>query len=510
MIPQNLQTIFSMSLFNIFKTGNALIDAVITTMMFSALNYMMNHMELFSIYNIMNYLNFDTLYSIYKTRNTIILEGDRIKHICSYDGTPTISNTFSNTFKALLNDIISNMNINNSIYKITEITDPKSKLINESYSSDYISYLISQPHKFVINIPLEIFGQISCVIETCEENKVKCSMNKITIEMFSYKSTIPEMKKFLNELTEKFISDISDKRINQKFIYDIKTVKNDSNSENCWTEHEFQTTRSFDNMFFDGKCEFLKKIDFFMKNKDWYYKMGIPYSIGIGLHGPPGTGKTSLIKSLAKYTNRHIINISLKMIKTRAQLRDFYYEMTYNNLNKFGSITFDQKIIVMEDIDCLGDIVFKRDIEVKHLPKTIITKSDSVSNIIVDNKLIDSPIKIINEDPITLDDILNLWDGIRETPGRILIISSNHYHKLDDALTRNGRIDIALEMSYVSKQTIAEMYQHFFRCEIEQDVLLLFPEKKYTPANIMNMYINSNFSQDTFVEYLTGKVNILI
>jgi hypothetical protein len=35
------------------------------------------------------------------------------------------------------------------------------------------------------------------------------------------------------------------------------------------------------------------------------------------------------------------------------------------------------------------------------------------------------------EDPITLDDIFNLWDGIKETPGRILGISSNHYDKLD-------------------------------------------------------------------------------
>jgi len=44
------------------------------------------------------------------------------------------------------------------------------------------------------------------------------------------------------------------------------------------------------------------------------------------------------------------------------------------------------------------------------------------------------------------DDILNAWDGIIETPGRILIISSNHYEKLDPALVRPGRIDITLEL----------------------------------------------------------------
>jgi SpoVK/Ycf46/Vps4 family AAA+-type ATPase len=33
--------------------------------------------------------------------------------------------------------------------------------------------------------------------------------------------------------------------------------------------------------------------------------------------GPPGTGKTSFIKALANYTKRHIVTISLKMIKTK-------------------------------------------------------------------------------------------------------------------------------------------------------------------------------------------------
>ena len=39
-----------------------------------------------------------------------------------------------------------------------------------------------------------------------------------------------------------------------------------------------------------------------------------------------------------------------------------------------------------------------------------------------------------SNDKITLSYLLNIIDGIRETPGRILIITSNHYEKLDNAL----------------------------------------------------------------------------
>jgi hypothetical protein len=47
------------------------------------------------------------------------------------------------------------------------------------------------------------------------------------------------------------------------------------------------------------------------------------------LDGPPGTGKTSLIKALALYTNRHIVNVNLAQIATNQQLMNIMFDLKF-------------------------------------------------------------------------------------------------------------------------------------------------------------------------------------
>ena len=185
-------------------------------------------------------------------------------------------------------------------------------------------------------------------------------MEKIKIQLFSYKSDVSTIKNFVENITNEYRSSIEDLRENKHYIYTlIKTTYELSKCE-LWDEIQFLSTRTFSNIFFNEKDNIVKKVDFFLNNKEWYFNKGIPYSLGIGMHGPPGTGKTSLIKAIGNYTNRHIVIISLKMIKTRSQLNSIFFEDRYNIDNKKGSIGFDKKIIVFEDIDCVSDIVMDR------------------------------------------------------------------------------------------------------------------------------------------------------
>lgn len=49
----------------------------------------------------------------------------------------------------------------------------------------------------------------------------------------------------------------------------------------------------------------------FKDSKDWYNDRGIPYRRGYLLHGPPGTGKTSFIQSLASKVKMNVAILNL-------------------------------------------------------------------------------------------------------------------------------------------------------------------------------------------------------
>ena len=523
--------IFNMVIFDKFKTGDPITDTMITTVCLMCISFFFQFIN----ENIIEHINIKKIFSynlnLFYTKNIVEYEGKISSSTNFYDSKINRTSAFSDRFKALWYHIIDNIGDNKSISSIKEYSFTNPSRIDNNAKRDMGIYMVIQTSKFIISKEYEIYAYVYINSETEEnedkengskKNKSSSKMEKIRIELFSYKSTVKQIKDLVENLTIKYLSSIEDLRDNKTFIYTLVKTKYDDCKLEMWEETQFCSTRTFNNLFFTGKNNVLEKVDFFLKNKDWYYEMGIPYSLGIGMRGPPGTGKTSLIKALANYTNRHIISISLKLIKTKKQLDSIFFEDRYNSDNKKGSIAFDKKIIVFEDIDCIGDIILDREkkknnsktglgkkLNFQELsPTSNINMGDLLETIAATEADSDKTCKFpklpTDEEPLTLDDILNLWDGIRETPGRIMIISSNHYCDLDPALIRPGRIDLTLELSYASHEIIREMYMHIFKenMNINDERLINITDNFYSPAEIMNIYMNEGRNNDRFINRL--------
>ena len=516
-INSNYISVTKMTLFNYIKTDNPVFNAIISTMLISLFGCIINYIYDTRLYESLLKISLDDIKYLFTRKNTVVIEGKKSSIICTYNASNTVTSVYSNRFKAIWNYIIENIDNNNTIFRIKEShTNFQSSGISERRQISDI-FMVFQNKHFKIDDNIFVKSEIEEEESGDDkESKSKTKTDKITINVYSYIYSVSYIKKYIDNITEKYLASIKENRSNKRFIYFLEKAKitNDESSVDCWREDIFESTRSFANIFFDGKVELLSKINYFIDNREWYFKKGIPYSLGIGLYGPPGTGKTSFIKALANYTGRHIIIISLKIIKTKRQLEQFFFENTYNDKNERQSISFEKKIIVFEDIDCIGDIILDRKNKGKDKDKDLLVNSNSDSVKIGD--VIQSicglsetgAVKISSipeEELITLDDILNLWDGIRETPGRILIISSNHYNKLDPALIRPGRIDITHEFSNASYNTITEMYSHLFDNKIDIKMLENVTEYFYSPAELINIFVTYKNEEQFMKRLLENK-----
>ena len=323
-----------------------------------------------------------------------------------------------------------------------------------------------------------IFSDIYSVVELDKKIKHWISIYKDETEKY-----IDDGKKYFFSLQDKSVQEISppdtDKQKNNQ------TVKETTES-NQWKKNILITHKTFNNTFFTDKPLLLKKLNYFFNNEQLYKDRGIPYNLGILMHGEPGCGKTSCIKAISNITNRHIVEVNLKKIKTCSDFEKIFNENTMNG----DYIPHDKKIIVLEDIDCMIDIVKSRnnsdsDSQISDKCKML----DSIDNDVMKFMMLQDSLsheKWEPSDKLSLSCILNTIDGVLENYGRILIITTNYVDKLDSALVRPGRIDVKLHFTKCTNEMIHDIINNFYK-DSTLDEKTLFQDNKYTPAEILEL-----------------------
>lgn len=71
----------------------------------------------------------------------------------------------------------------------------------------------------------------------------------------------------------------------------------------------------FDNICGKEVCEVCVRVEFFLKNREWYNLKGILYILGIMFSGVFGFGKISILRVIVNCMGCYIINVNFVNIK---------------------------------------------------------------------------------------------------------------------------------------------------------------------------------------------------